>query len=448
MGQTLSKGDLLTDIDAGRVSLTKWSIWALASIATITLIVYVIVFTMSPLSGEDFALTRQFGSETFLERISWVVDRSVEQSSTWNARLGEQLSIFWLSMPKVFFTLVATAAFLLLIFLSATSITGFRHLFVKVTLSIALIFAFWPGMEVFFWGTANAGYLQPMLILLSCMYLYRSESSLSRLRETKFLSAGVVLLAFLGGLSFENAPVAVIAYMAISLFLQGRQHISLWTIAPIASMALGWVLLLAAPSTALRSQYYKDARGLEGYSIDYLLARFVDVVSVFTSTALPLLIAALVSCAYLFMKRKFRLQVSLMLGTAILVVASVMAAPYTEPRAFLLAWALLLTIAFAGLFEFMSNHRVPDYLLIGACVLALYFPLTAITNYADFASISNAREAHILAEQDRGNCADGVRVDRITKQYPYKYLNNRDIWYAANDTGYVSDYYLCKVLVQ
>lgn len=35
------------------------------------------------------------------------------QSTEWNARLGEQLAIFWRCMPKVLFTLAATAAFLL-----------------------------------------------------------------------------------------------------------------------------------------------------------------------------------------------------------------------------------------------------------------------------------------------------------------------------------------------
>jgi len=441
-------GEALTDSNVGRISLTRWSSWFLVSIAATTVIVYVVTFTISPLNGEDFALTRQFGSQGFMDRILWVIQRSIEQSSGWNARLGEQLSIFWLSMPKVFFTLFATASFLLLAFLSATSITGSRDRFLKVTVSIALIFALWPGMEVFFWGTANAGYLQPMLLLLTCMYLYRNENSLSRLRESRYLSAAVVILAFLGGLSFENSPVAVMVYMALSIIFQGRQFISFWTVAPIASMALGWVLLVSAPSTAHRVQYYRDALGLDGYSIHYLLARFFNVVTAFSSTALPLLAAAFVSCVYLFIKRKYRLQLSLMLFTALLVVVSVTAASYTDPRASILAWALLFAIAMAGLFECISNGRIPEYLLIGTCVLALYFPLTAQATYADFANLMNAREAHIIGEQNGGDCAEGITVDRVSKQYPYKYLNNRDVWYAGNATGFISNYYHCKVIVK
>lgn len=428
-------------------SPAKWSTWILVAIASITLTVYVMIFTISPLIGEDFALTRQFGDEGFLSRISWVIERSLEQSSSWNARLGEQLSIFWLSMPKVFFTLFAVMAFLLLVFLSATSITGTSNLFFKVSVSIAVVFALWPGMEVFFWGTANAGYLQPALILLSCMYLYRNKSSLSRIRTSGFYSVGVMILAFLGGLSFENAPVAVVTYMALSLFLQGRALISIRTIAPIASMMLGWILLLAAPSTARRSQYYKDVLGLDGYSVGYLYERFIDVSSVFVSTALPLLAVAVISGVYLFVQKQFRLQLTLTIGTAVLVVGSVMAAPYTEPRAFLLAWALLFAIALAGLFEFVSSHRIREIALIGACFLALYFPFSAHAAYSEFASLSNTREAHILAEQGRNACEQGVTVDRISNHYPYKYLNNRDSWYAANVQGLVSDYYHCKLIL-
>lgn len=441
-------GQSLTDTAVEQFSLTKWSKWLLASIAATTVILYVIVFTVSPMSGEDFALTRQFGSEGFIDRMLWVIDRSVVQSSEWNARLGEQLAIFWRSMPKVFFTLAATAAFLLLVFFCATLITGIWNLFVQLAVSIALIFALWPGMEVFFWGTANAGYLQPMLLLLACMYFYRDEAALSRVRRSGYRAAGIAILAFFGGLSFENAPVAVVAYMGLSLFFQGRALVSFRTLAPIVSMVLGWLLLLSAPSTALRSEHYKVARGIDGLSFDYLVARAVDVIAVFSTTALPLLGAALISAVYLFVGRRYRLQLCLMLFTSALVVASMAAAPYTEPRAFLLAWALLFAVTMAGLFELLRRHRLPTYLLVVVCALGLYFPLAAHAEYVDYASVSNAREAYIVQEVDDNECNNGVTVNEITKQYPYKYLNNRDSWYAANDTGYVSDYYHCKVIVE
>ena len=63
---------------------------ALAGIAGVTVLIFGITFFISPLNGEDFALTRQFGAFDLSERLPWVVDRSVQQITEFNARLGEQ----------------------------------------------------------------------------------------------------------------------------------------------------------------------------------------------------------------------------------------------------------------------------------------------------------------------------------------------------------------------
>ena len=113
---------------------------------------------------------------------------------------------------------------------------------------------------------------------------------------------------------------------------------------PLVAMALGWTILITAPSTFMRRAYYAEAFKTNGYSVDYLILKFNDVMDTFYITTEPLLIAYSIATLYLFRKKELRKPLFFLLLTKFLTIISVSAAPYTELRAFSLAWALMYAV--------------------------------------------------------------------------------------------------------
>lgn len=381
------------------------------------------IFHLSPLNGEDYALTATFHGMGWGERLSWIADRALLQAREWNARLGEMLAILWLSLPRPLFTLVACVSF--------------------------IAFALWPGMELFFWRTVHAGYLQPLVLTLACMVLYRDAAAIDRLRGSLPRCAAACVLGLLAGLSFENTPVALVIFLLASLALAGRDAWSVRTLAPVVATALGWLALVSAPSTTHRRQYYADVFAVPEFGIDYLLRRIEDVWSVFWGSAPALFLLGLAALVWLCAscRRADVLRVLLLGATAALVVASVVAVPYTEPRAFSLAWALLFAIVVGGVHH--ACERAPALRPLAA-VAALWSLGTAWTvhgYYADFAARIAQRDRIIAAQASTPACESGIVVEEIRAAYPYRYLNNRDQWVRTNP-AYMRMYYGCAVRVE
>lgn len=416
-------------------------------IALITLITYAVIFTISPINGEDFALGKQFKDESVAFRLESIVNTSLNHIETWNARFGEQLAIFWLSWPRLYFTLAAVVVFALFNFLLAAIVSNEKRRLEKTAISTTVIFALWPGMELFFWGTVNAGYLQPLVLFLLCIYFYRNEQAVNRLNQSARSVYLVSVIAFFAGLSFETVPIAVLVYLALTVFFCKEKLITWKTVMPIVAMATGWILLITAPSTFIRRAYYANAFKTDGYSFDYLMLRLTDVLKIFYVTTQPLLIAYLITAIYLARKAELRKPLCFFFATGFLTVISVSAAPYTEPRAFCLAWALMYMVVLTGLFDLMTRHSAIKLLLTPVLVGLLYFPLKTYSLYSQFADEMNIRDAIIRSRIIAGECKQGIVVKSITTKYEYRYLLNRDDWYksSADQVGY---YYGCKITVE
>lgn len=429
------------------VKLKEHSFRVFLVIALLTLVTYAVIFTISPLNGEDFGLTKHMAGESFENRFAFIVYKSSTQIALWNARLGEQLAIFWLSWPRLYFTLAAVVTFTLFNYLLATTASDGTRRVEKTAISMAAIFALWPGMELFFWSTANAGYLQPLVLFLVCIYFYRNEQAVSQLNRSSKRVYFVCVAAFFAGLSFETVPIAVLAYLALTVFFCKEKLITVRTIAPLIAMATGWALLIAAPSTFIRRAYYANVYKKEGYSVEYLLMRATDVLEVFQRTTQPLLIVYVVASLYLARRRQLWKPLFFLFVTAFLTVFSISAAPYTEPRAFSLAWALMYSVVLAAVFEVIAKYKSARLFLVLILAGLLYFPFATYSMYSQFSNEMNARDAMIRSRVSAGECQQGITVKAVTTPYTYRYLVNRDEWYKSS-ANQVSIYYNCKVVVE
>lgn len=417
------------------------------AIALITLITYAVIFSISPINGEDFALGKTYVDESLAYRLESIIGRSLNQIKTWNARLGEQLAIFWLSWPRLYFTLGAVFAFAVFNALLANTLSDGTRRIEKTAIAIAVIFSLWPGMELFFWGTANAGYLQPLVLFLVCIYFYRNEAAVSRLNQSAARVCLVAGTAFFAGLSFETVPVAVLVYLTLTIFFCKEKLITWKTVTPLTAMAMGWALLVTAPSTFIRRAHYAAIFKTNGYSVDYFVVRLTDVLKVFYVTSTPLLIACSAATLYLARRKELRKPLFFSFITGVLTIVSVSAAPYTEPRAFSLAWALMCMVVLAGLFDLMKQHWGVKLLLAPVLVGLLYFPFYTYSLYSQFAQQMNTRDTYIQSKVGTDECKQGITVKSITTKYEYKYLLNRDEWYRSS-TDQVGTYYNCKITVE
>jgi len=417
-------------------------------VAVVGVVVYIATAMVAPLNGEDFALTREMLGASAYDRLHWMGERSFVQITQWNARLGEQLAIFWLSVPRIYYVFASILSFV--IYAGLVGIwsrdEGQSSSFSRsVIYALALIWLFWPSYEVFFWITAQSAYFQPMILVVILLLMYRTPNAIDGLKQSglKFVSA--LCLAALVGVSFENVPPALGASLGLVLLLRGRQYWTFRTMLPIVALAITWASLMLAPSTGIRRAAYALMYPGDPSVMHYAM-RAKNVAAQLFGTSGYLILAALASSVYLWRVHQWRQQVVLGWSVSVLTVATVVAAPYTEPRAFIVPWALwfMFVIAAAVRLDIRPAARTVLALL---SISSLWFPFQAHMAYVDFARSLDERDAYIRIIGRTDRCNSGIVVGHTDRQYPYKYLNNREQWYVANQ-AYVSGYYRCKVTVQ
>lgn len=428
------------------VSGSERAWWLIFVASLVVVIAYAYIFSISPLTGEDFALTKDFGSADLRDRLYWAVSRSSQQIAGWNARLGEQLAIFWLSLPRAWFVVAQTLAFGALCFLSATLIDAAE--WKKRTLIAAtLIFALWPRMETFFWSTAAAEYLQPLLLCLVVVRAYASVAALDDFVRSRFAWLAITVAAFFAGLSFENTPPAMFAFMITAILVDRRRHLRMRTVLPAVTLILGWTTLLLAPSTQVRRAYYAAQFDVHGYTLAYLLKRVFDVAYIFLASAWPLVLVGVVSAAYLYGDKRNRIRLALLGALAALTVGSVLPAPYTEPRAFILAWAVIFSACSSAIAGAIATFRNGSAIYAGAAVLMLATPFIASQQYSRFAHESTRLDEQIRAARHTHACMQGIEVDPVETRFSKRLLTNRSDWYRGNPDQ-IGAYYGCNIKIR
>ncbi|WIX33801.1 DUF6056 family protein [Salinicola sp. JS01] len=417
--------------------------------AAFSLAVYAAIFWRMPLMGEDFAFPLGYGAHGWGERLAWIAHKIPAQTADWNARLGEQLAIVWLNLPAWLFWLVALAAFVAFAALIAM-VWGRRDLPFKLALTLGLMFGLWPGLEIFFWKTANAGYLQPIVLSLVCIVAYRSEAAVLALSQRPWRLFGLCVVAAGAGYSFENVPVALALYMALAWWLLPARRVAWPVLLPVAAMLAGWAALMAMPSTAFRRAFYLEAKDVHATGPAYYWERAGEVTDTFFDTAEVLVVLTLVSLLFLaHQQRRGRLTYDRRMWwsilPAVLVVGSMLAAPYTEPRAFSLAWALMLALVVEALSVACRRWRWA----VAGCTLALLvsagLAIKTLTLYENVSRSFDAREARIVERLGTPACETGVAIRQRHFDYPRRYFNNRDDWYLWS-LWHVGNYYGCKLV--
>ncbi|HHA1185540.1 TPA: DUF6056 family protein [Enterobacter roggenkampii] len=405
--------------------------------------IYVLTFMYSPLNGEDYGLTKRFTTESISERLSWALERSVHQIESWNARLGEQLSIFTLSLPDYTFLLVAVISIAMLCYVISTLLFDDENKPSSLMVGVIFVFLLWPGFELFTWRTVITGYTVPMLLTLAVIRKFMTHSRRAMLIDSKIQIALYCLVGFLSGLSFENVPVATIFFLFATL-LMSKQLKTRLALVPVSVMT-GWALLVTAPSTTFRrikyhEWYHKDIPFLDG-----IQARAINVVSVFAQTSTIVFIAAILALAYLYHKKLVFKEHDLLLISSVLVVGSMVASPYTEARSFMFAWCVMIAFVVAAVKALIDKDWRYNFAIIVVGFISLYVSKELYIKTRDFYEPMHIRESLIESKLNSNECGSGIKVGLVNGFDDYRYVNNRDEWYYYN-LPLVSEYYGCKII--
>lgn len=415
--------------------------------ATVSLILYSVVFTLAPnTNGEDLAFRRrQWGDESVAERFQWIFDRSLDQISLWNARLGEQFSIFWLNVPDFLFSLAAVATLVLIAFLIATTGGGGSPPVAnQVAMALLLVIALWPSMDVLFWKTAQAGYLQPLILFFFSTVFFQRASS-GKIRGTPVEIFVASIATFFAGLSFENTPVVlgvVILVVGGNVLFRATLWLKWWV--PILSLFLGWLILVTAPSTQYRIRFYRESFDTPSSSLEYIaLSRIPDVLTKLIGSSWILIAFWAIALVWLVVQKKnVRIALASVVGLLTNIVTLV-PAPYTEPRTFLFAWGLMVAVLVHVILS-LEQSWIRKLLSWAASATAVLTLVYLAPGYEAFGRALDARDSYLISVAGSSECKSGVYISRISTTLPLRFLNNREEWVFAS-LNQVSERYGCKI---
>lgn len=420
----------------------------------------------TPMIGEDFALSPTLENKehlSFMDTVSWVIDRIQIQSTTWNARLGEQLAIVFLAFNKDYFNILNSIVALIygyLIFLYAFNrkmkFSEKSDLFSALMIFL-LVIIFMPVLgEIFFWETGATNYLWSLVLLLMFGYPYKKMLSDNSNIMNKYpkLLIPYFILSFLSGMTNENTVVVFGALVALVFFIKiiKKQKIFLWMYISVALYVSGVCCLFLSPSTKIRTDYYNEAFGIQNVNLNTYVIRlkqvFVQFINANLNLLFVLLIVGVIFAVWHRLRSKTNNRVSVnlksniyMLLLSILSLVVLMMAPYVETRAFFLAVTMMI-----GLITYMVSevYRDVNVKLKGFYNVILFSLLVCVFLYngnkiyhvySDFDQEAAYRENKIILLSEN---TKEVKVEPFKTQTS-RIINTRDE-YLINNHWY-SDYY-------
>lgn len=413
----------------------------------------------TPMIGEDYGLSITYAQKTdaLLVKLPILFHRIANHMGTWNARLGEQLAIFFLGFDKAWFNILNTIAFLVFCYLVVAFGRGELpawsdlSLYWQMFAAGALIILAMPVVgELFFWLTGSANYLWSLLLLLLFFLPYRLFFSGKDIisQSTKIRQSAFFLLAFFSGLSNENTvPVVlfcIVGFMVYKIVQIKRfsWQMPKWYLPGGILLMVGYLLVLFAPSTRIRMNYYMATYGAKPLNLNTLILRTINYLSIYWSSSKSILLLAfasllLLTAAIVFSERAGKKKtLSDLIWPGILVIASFIsivvaaAAPYFEVRSAFITYFFILALITYSLH--VASRTLPAYIpLLVNTALVIGFVIQAqalLKLYDTFYNEVASRHYSILLQVENGA--------KIVEVHPYAtlsstYLTTRDNWLEA-----------------
>lgn len=430
----------------------------------------------TPMMGEDFALISfypYYEPASTVEHISLIIKRIINQASNWNIRIGEQISIIFGSINIIYYYVGNTIISVLYVLLIPIYAFGKKVKFterndvISIAMSFGLIILFQPALgEIFFWRTGSSNYLWAVCILLVFTIPLRMILDNKNIFENKkILILLHTLLGFFAGLTNENTVVTfIVMYTCIIIYrIVKKQEIYLWMWSSFISLVIGFLIMLFAPSTAIRMQTYKEIFGIENVTIMDYIHRGLNIINRFFKENLwlviLLLIILIVYIVLNYSKIKLEIQrkefkkykiaainLTFLLASA-LSAGALIGAPYIETRAFfLIDFFMMGSIIYFSIQLIDQIHgkvkiiiSILLILLLGAIIKENIVIYKTYNDYNKFV-LNNIN----IIEEGKKNKGSSIEIQ------PYNYKNNRILNtredYLQSNLEYLEGYFGIKVI--
>lgn len=368
----------------------------------------------TPLIGEDFALSplkAAHQSVSLNKKVGLIVDKIILQSGHWNARLGEQLAIFFLGFHKDYFnflnSFVALSFFYIIFLYAFGSLPDFRRRcdIYPFIISFALVIFLMPAFgEIYFWTAGACNYLWACELILIFGLPYRLLLSGKDILSGKgVLLPLFCLLGFLAGMSSENSAVVIeVLIMAIILYsISKRRKLGAWVYCGAISLSAGIMYLYFAPSTKVRLDYYNKAYGVGKVTLStyFLRARTIGQDFVRSDELLIGLFLVLLVFSLFYHRKELTsalkrssdgkdlngeekevFSVLFLLAISFISLGILVLPPYHEQRSFLLTVTMLI-VAIVKLFSCITRNPSP---LVKKAIHSLILLILSITILKSF----------------------------------------------------------------
>lgn len=422
--------------------------------------ILLIMNTKFPLYGEDFALSIPLDAKelSIIQKIPMIVSKIIQQSTKWNARLGEQLAIIMSSLDNVFFdilnTLVTILCFYVVLSLVKGEFIGVNTKNIFLFACCLLIFLILPKSgDIMFWTTVSTNYLWGqtfiLIYLLPFRFLLANKEKNTRFWKNSILRVIFLIFSFLVGMTSENSIPFVILFSFTSLVIvRYIRKLSLgslrfyWT--SIIFLIAGYFYLILSPSTFIRNEYYRSAFGIYDPNLLYYISRIKTTFTIFFSSSYPILfILGILYALWLYLNRYNKLGYSnenlrimtLLTASSLISVFLVIFAPYTETRSFLLFWLLSIGLI-SQLVETITSEWIPARILfVGILffIIILFVQISTIYNCVNEISIDLSKRHNDIINQIDDNRkliqVNPIQVNpiRLTNKCSY-YFSDREEW--------------------
>lgn len=439
-------------------------------------IFFVTININTPMMGEDFALISfypNYEPSSMGEYINLIINRIIQQASSWNIRIGEQISIIFCSVDKVYYYIGNTIISMLYVLLIPIYAFGRRlnlnkkYDVISIVMSFSLIILFQPVLgEIFFWRTGSSNYLWAVSILLIFTLPLRLVIDNKNIFKNK--KVFILLHTFLGffaGLTNENTVITfIIIYLCIIIYrIRKKQEIYLWIWSSFASLGMGFLVMIFAPSTAIRMQTYKKMFGIEHVTIKDYIYRAVNIIHrFFTENSSLVSILFIILIIYITLnykkikseiqKKEFKVYKIASINIGLLLASSLSAgaligAPYVETRAFfLIDFFMMGCIIYFSIQLINGKNKFVRNIMYS--LLAILIVFTIKENIKIFNTYNDYNEFvtnnYITIQEAKRDNEENVKI------LPYDYVNNRILNtredYLQSNLKYLEGYFGIKVI--
>jgi hypothetical protein len=420
----------------------------------------------TPLIGEDFALSPPFADryQSLGRQLAHIAGGVASHSIRWSARLGDQLSILFLTFDKTLFNIANCFVFLVFCVLVLSYATGklpsLREHATYYSLSIvaALVLLLMPHLgELAFWLNGALVYIWGITILLAFGLPYRlwfAGDDVFRARTP--LVWLFYVLAILAGATNENTIPSILLFIygpwIWSLVRKEKASLPTWYFVGGVLLGIGYAYLLLSPSTEIRQEYYLQFTGATTNDPALYTGRLKDVARGFLEDSWGLLIAGALAVAVSRVAARPRgknvpdSQLDLLLyffAACLLSTVLLVAAPYYANKASLLAWFALLCLIVHGVLQLRATRLyalLTPLLIVAGC----WVSVTMLHVYSFFYEEAEARHYALVSESQSGALVAEVSPF-VTMDS--RLLNTREDWLrVASKTAYPYYYGLKEII--